>query len=67
MRAFSSTMSDDAVVGGGIDAGRENKEGGLRVCHYKHYVDDEAGKDKTKVPRKRAFVQTIGVFTVTMR
>lgn len=51
--------------GGGIDAGTEKKEGGLRVCHYKHYADDEAEKDKTKVPRKRALVQTTGEFTVS--
>lgn len=52
MRVFSTTMSNDAVVGGGFDAGREKKEEGLRACHYKHYMgDEEAGMDRIKATR----------------
>lgn len=60
MRVLSYTMSDDAVVGGGFDAGRERVEGGLRACHYKHYTDDEdAGKNRTKAARKTELVQAV--------
>ena len=60
-------MSDDAVVGGGFDAGREKKEGGLRACHYKHYTDNEdAGKNRTKAARIRELVQAVGEFTISM-
>lgn len=53
-------MSDDAVVGGGFDAGRGKKEGGLRACHYKHYTEDEdVGKDRTKAARKPELAQTV--------
>ena len=67
MRVLSSTMGDDAVVGGGFDAGREKKEGGLRAYHYKHYTDDEdAGKNRLKAARKIEFAEAVGEFTICM-
>lgn len=53
-------MSNDAVVGGGFDAGRGKKEGGLRACHYEHYTEDEdAGKNRTKAARKPELAQAM--------
>lgn len=67
MRVLSSTMNDDAVVGGGFDAEREKKEEGLRASHYKHCTRDEgAGDNRMKAARKRELVQAVGEFTVTL-
>jgi len=53
-------MSYDAVTGGGFDAGREKKEGGLSACHYKHYTDDEdAEKNRTKTARKTKPLESV--------
>lgn len=67
MRVLSSTMSDDAVVWGGFDAGREKKEEGLRACHYKYYTyDEDAGKNRTNAVRKTELVQAVVEFTISM-
>lgn len=67
MRVLSSTINDDAVVGGGFDAEREKKEEGLRACHYKHCTHDEgAGDNRMKAARKRELVQAVGKFTISL-